>query len=248
MRKICVALSKGGVAKSSTAVSIAHGLAIRGKKVLLIDTDDQGQDAFLLGVKPEHDLADVLNGEISAKEAVYEARKNLWILSGGTSLASVKREIGRKDFAPEQTLSKALEELDQDFDYAIVDTSPSWDSLTINALFYCTEVLTPVSLEALTLNSLVEFAERLKSVQVHNKKLKHTYLVPTFFDRRVKKSEEILKQLKKYYSSQLCNPIKYCVRISESAGFGKTIFEFAPTSTGAQDYQKTVQRILSHGK
>jgi len=247
MRKICVALSKGGVAKSSTAVAIAHGLAMRGKKVLLVDTDDQGQDAFLLGVKPEHGLANVLSEEVDAEKALHEARKNLWILAGGTALAGVKRVIGRQDFGAEHTLSKALSKLEGKFDYVIVDTSPSWDSLTINALFYCTEVLTPVSLEALTLNSLVEFSERLKLVQAHNKSLKHAYLIPTFFDRRVKKSEEILKQLKKYYTEQLCNPIKYCVRISESAGFGKTIYEYAPSSTGAKDYQKTVQRIMNHG-
>lgn len=248
MRKICVALSKGGVAKSSTAVFIAHGLAMQGKKVLLVDTDDQGQDAFLLGVKPEYDLANVLNGKIKACDAVHEARKNLWILAGGTALSGVKREIGLKPIAPEQTLSNALKELEGTFDFVIVDTSPSWDTLTINALFYCEEVLTPVSLEALTLNSLVEFSERLKGVQAYNNKLKHSYLVPTFFDRRVKKSEEILKQLKKYYSEQLCSPIKYCVRISEAAGFGKTIYEFAPSSTGAKDYQNTVKRILNHGK
>lgn len=247
MRKICVALSKGGVAKSSTAVSIAHGIAMRGKKVLLIDTDDQGQDAFLLGVKPTHTLANVINGEIDAESALCKARENLWILAGGTDLAGVKRSIGRKDFGAEHTLSEALEKLEGKFDYVIVDTSPSWDTLTINALFYCSEVLTPVSLEALTLNSLIEFSERLKNVQTHNKKLKHSYLVPTFFDGRVKKSEEILKQLKRYYPDLLCNPIKYCVRISESAGFGKTIYEYAPSSTGAKDYQKTVQRIMSHG-
>lgn len=244
MRKICVALSKGGVAKSSTAVSISHGLALAGKKVLLIDTDDQGQDSFLLGVKPDLGLADVLNESASVEESLYKARDNLWILSGGKSLAGVKRAIGQKDFAAEQTLANTLASLEDQFDFVIIDTSPSWDTLTINSLFYCTEVLTPVSLEVLTLNSLVEFSGRLKSVQTYNNKLEHKYLVPTFWDRRVKKSSEILEQLKKYYSSQMCDPIKYCVRISESAGFGKTIYEFSPDSSGAKDYQKTVQRIL----
>jgi chromosome partitioning protein len=126
----------------------------------------------------------------------------------------------------------------------IVDTAPSWDTLTINALFYCTEVLTPVSLEVLTLNSLIEFSERIKSVQALNKSLQYKYLVPTFWDRRVKKSSEILEQLRKYYPEQVCEPVKYSVRISESAGFGKTIYEYAPSSSGAKDYQKTVQRIL----
>lgn len=246
MRKICVGLSKGGVGKSSTCVSLAHGLALAGKKVLLVDTDDQGQDSFLLGVNPEHTLADVLNDDIKADKAIFQARENLWLLSGGKALSGIKRSIGRKDFGAEMTLSQALAPLEGMFDFVIVDTAPSWDTLTINALFYCTEVLTPVSLEILTLNSLAEFTERLKSVQNFNKKLEYKYLVPTFLDRRVKKSAEILDQLRKYYPDLLCDPIKYSVRMSESAGFGKTIYEYAPKSSGAKDYETIVERILAH--
>ena len=246
MRKICISLSKGGVGKSSTCVSIAHGLALAGKKVLLVDTDDQGQDSFLLGVTPPYGLAHVLSDDVKAEDALFQARENLWILSGGKALSGIKRAIGRKDFGAEQTLAQALSSLEGRFDYVIVDTSPSWDTLTINALFYCTEVLTPVSLEILTLNSLAEFAERLKSVQNFNKRLQYKYLLPTFWDRRVKKSSEILEQLRKYYPDLLCEPVKYSVRLSESAGFGKTIYEYAPKSSGAIDYENTVQRILSH--
>lgn len=246
MRRICIALSKGGVGKSSTAVSISHGLALLRKKVLLIDTDDQGQDAFLLGVKPKYGLADVMNEQVCVRQALFRAREDLWILSGGKALSGVKRAIGRKDFGSEQTLSEALSSVEGEFDFVIVDTSPTWDTLTINALFFCLEVLTPVSLEVLTLNSLVEFSDRLKSVQIFNKSLKHRYLLPTFCDRRVKKSSEILEQLKKYYAEQICEPVKYSVRISEAAGFGKTIYEYAPSSSGAKDYQKTVERILSY--
>lgn len=246
MRKICVSLSKGGVGKSSTCVSLAHGLALAGKKVLLVDTDDQGQDSFLLGVTPEYTLADVLSEDVSAEQALHEARKDLWLLAGGKALAGIKRSIGRKDFGAEQTLATALAPLEGRFDFVIVDTAPSWDTLTINALFYCTEVLTPVSLEVLTLNSLAEFSERLRSVQHFNKNLQYKYLLPTFLDRRVKKSTEILEQLRKYYPSLLCDPVKYSVRISESAGFGKTIYEYAPESSGAKDYANTVQRILSN--
>ena len=246
MRKICISLSKGGVGKSSTCVSLAHGLALAGKKVLLVDTDDQGQDSFLLGVKPKYGLADVLNDDVKAEDALHEARNNLWILAGGKALSGIKRSIGRKDFGAEQTLSQALSSLENKFDFVIVDTAPSWDTLTINALFYCTEVLTPVSLEILTLNSLSEFSERLKSVQNYNKKLEYKYLLPTFLDRRVKKSTEILDQLRKYYPSLLCEPIKYSVRLSESAGFGQTIYEYAPKSSGATDYETIVQRILAN--
>ena len=248
MRKICVALSKGGVAKSSTAVSLAHGLALAGKKTLLIDTDDQGQDAFMLGINAKVGLADVLNSDLDVSDAMIEARDNLWLLAGGKSLAGVKRMIGRKEYGAEHTLAEALGPIEGEFDFVIIDTSPSWDTLTINSLFYCNEVLTPISLEVLTLHSLGEFSDRLKSVRSYNKKLKHRYLLPTFWDRRVKKSSEILDQIKKHHSDKVCDPIKYCVRISESAGFGQTIFEYAPSCTGAKDYKKTVQRILKDGK
>lgn len=248
MRKICVSLGKGGVGKSTTSVSLAHGLSLKGKKVLLVDTDDQGQAAFLLGVKPERDLTDLINGTCEAEDALFQARKNLYLLAGGKNLSAVKRAIGRKDFGAEQTLTEAFSSYEDRFDFVILDTSPSWDTLTINALFYAREILTPVSLEALSLNSLVEFKERLASVKKYNPNLIHKYILPTFKDDRVKKSAEILSQLKAYFPSEICTPIKYNVRLSESAGYGQTIFEYAPNSEGAKDYKKIIQRILKDEK
>ena len=248
MRKIAISLSKGGVSKSTTSVSIAHGLALAGKRVLLVDTDDQGQDSFLLGVNPSHGLADVLNEEMSASQALFQARANLFILAGGKSLSAAKRAIGRKDYGAEQTLSEMLKPIEDQFDYIILDTSPAWDPLTINTLFYADEVLTPVSLEALTINSLAEFVGRLESVKKFNKSLRHAYVLPTFYDLRVKKSGEILKQLQHHFASKVCDAIKYNVRISESAGFGQTIFEYSPNSAGAKDYQKVVERIIADEK
>ena len=248
MRKIAISLSKGGVGKSTVSVSIAHGLALAGRRVLLVDTDDQGQDSFLLGVNPSKGLADVLNEEMTANQAMFQARPNLSILAGGKSLSAAKRAIGRKDYGAEQTLSEMLRPIEDQFDYIILDTSPAWDPLTINTLFYADEVLTPDSLEALTINSLAEFVGRLESVKKFNTSLHHAYVLPTFHDLRVKKSGEILKQLQHHFSSKVCDAIKYNVRISESAGFGQTIFEYAPSSVGAKDYQKVVERILSDEK
>lgn len=244
MRKICVSLSKGGVAKSVSSVSLAHGLAILGKKVLLIDTDDQGQDSFLLGVKPKFGLAEVLNEEVSAVDAIHEARENLFILSGGKALSGVNRTIGRKDFGAERTLSEALGCIEGQFDFVIVDTSPAWNSLTINALFYCQELLCPVSMEALSLNSLGEFSERLKAICKFNQDLKHKYLLPTFADGRVRKSQEVFSLLEKHYKPILCAPIRYCSRVSEASGLGRTIFEYAPKSNGAKDYQTLVKKVI----
>lgn len=244
MRKIAVSLSKGGVGKSSTAVTIAQGLAKAKRKVLLIDTDDQGQAAFLLGVQPTVGLAELLNEEVTLQEALLQARDNLWLLAGGKSLSGAKRAIGRKDYGAELTLAEALKSAEGKFDYVIIDTAPSWDTLTINTMFYVDEILTPVSPEVLTLNSLGEFLKSIEAVTRFNKKLQHRYVLPTFCDGRVKKTDEIVAQLKKYFSTKMCDPIRYNVKISESAGHGKTILEYAPQSNGAHDYTKIIKRII----
>lgn len=245
MRRIAISLSKGGVAKSTTSISLAHGLALENKKVLLIDTDIQGQDSFLLGVKPKYTLADVVTKTVSPKDAIHEARPNMWLLAGGKSLAAVQREIARKDFGSEMTLSDALEPIKDQFDYVLIDTSPSWDTLTINSLFYAREVITPVSVEMLTLNSLITFCGYLDSVKRFNKDLQHTLVLPTFLDGRVKKSKEILEMIRKHFGDKVCDPIKYSVRISEAVGFGQTVFEYAPGSSGTEDYGKLVKRIIN---
>jgi len=248
MRKIAVALSKGGVGKTTTAVSLASGLALKGARVLLIDADTQGQAARSLGVTPNAGLAEVAAGEIPAGEAILPAREGLWLLAGGRSLASLKRTIARKDFGGERTLAEALAPLDGQYDFAILDTAPGWDALTVNTLFYVDEVLSPVSLEVMTLQSLLDFEQSVVSIQRYHPTLLLRYVLPTFLDRRVRKSDEILSQLQSYYGQQLCAPIRYNVRLSEAPGSGQTIYEYAPRSPGAEDYQQLAERILQDGR
>jgi len=248
MRKIAVSLSKGGVGKTTTAVNLAAGLALAGFNVLLVDTDTQGQAGYMLGVKPKAGLTELITGELTVDECLFKARERLWLLAGGKSLAGVKRLIARKDFRGELTLQEALSPLDDRFDFAIVDTSPGWDVLTINVLFYANEILVPVSLEVMALQGLLEFTKSLASVQAYHGNLDLKFVVPTFFDKRVKKSDEILEQLHSYYNSRLCPPIRYNVRLSEAPGFGQTIYEYAPGSPGAKDYRDLIRKIAANEK
>lgn len=248
MRKIAIALSKGGVGKTTTAVNLAAGLARAGQRVLLVDMDTQGQVAKALGVQPAAGVAEVVLNETQPADAVSQARDGIWLLAGGGSLAGVKRVIARKDFGGEQTLSEALADLEGGYDLVLVDTPPAWDTLTVNALFYANEVLIPVALEVLALQGLVEFLQSLQRIQQYHSDLTLRYVLPTFMDRRVKKSAEILAQLEGHYGDLVCEPIRYNVRLSEAPGYGQTIFEYAPHSAGAQGYQSLTERIMGDGQ
>ncbi|MCO6453372.1 MAG: ParA family protein [Caldilineales bacterium] len=246
MRKIAVALTKGGVGKTTTAVNLAAGLAMAGRRVLLVDVDTQDQAATSLGLRTETGLAELAGGEATPDEAQAEARDNLWVLGGGKSLAGLKRLIARKDFGGEQTLAETLTPYEGRYDFVVLDTAPGWDTLSVNTLFYADEVLAPVSLEVMTLQGLLDFARSLDSIRHYRPDVSIRYIVPTFFDRRVKKSEEILAQLQSHFDDLVCAPIRYNVRLSEAPGYGQTIFEYAPRSAGADDYQQLVQRILQN--
>lgn len=244
MRRIAVALSKGGVGKTTTAVNLAAGLALHGRRVLLIDVDTQGQVSKALGVQPAAGLAELVTGDAGMDQAIVPAREGLWLLAGGRGLAGLKRVITRKDFGGERTLAEALAPIDSHYDYVVLDTAPGWDALTINVLFYADEVLAPVSLEVMTLQGLLEFSRSIAAIQQYHPALQLRYILPTFFDRRVRKSDEILGQLAAYYPPQVCQPIRYSVRLSEAPGYGQTIFEYAPRSPGAEDYQKLTERVV----
>lgn len=247
MRKIAISLSKGGVGKTTSAVNLAHGLAKAGRRVLLIDTDTQSQAGSALGVDSEKGLAGVLLGELKAEQAILEARSRLFILPGGSGLAGAKMAIGRKEYGAEHVLRQMLKGLDGSFDYVLLDSAPGWDALSINVLFYAEEVLCPVSLEALTLRGLADFISRLKDIQDYHGSIRLAYVLPTFLDGRVKKSQEIMSQLEEYFGQVLCRPIRYNVKLSEASGRGQSIFEYAPGSPGAEDYQQLAERVIHDG-
>ena len=240
MRKIAIALSKGGAGKTTTAVNLAACFASSGRRVLLVDTDTQAQAAKILGLKPSRGLADLLEGE---EDCIKEAGENLQILAGSPALAQTKRLISRRDIRSEAVLSEAFEHFKGLYDFIILDTAPGWDELTVNVLFYATELLCPVSLEALSLDGFLSFLGALEPIRRY-KEMEVDYILPTFYDRRVKKSEEILGQLQDHFGEKLCDPIRYSVRFSEAAGFGQTIFQYSPSDPGAGDYFRLAERIL----
>ena len=195
MRKVAIALSKGGVAKTTTAVHLSYRLAEEGRRVLLIDTDTQAQCSRLLGVDPEKGLAELLDGE---EILPAEVRKGLWFLAGSQRIAEAKRLIARVDLRSEEVLSKALSRFEGQYDFVVLDTAPGWDSLTVNVLFYAGEILCPVSMEILSVDGLGGFLRNVEQIQEY-RDVEVRYILPTFMDGRVKKSQQIAGQLQEHF-------------------------------------------------
>ncbi len=234
MRKIAVANRKGGVGKTTSAVHLAAGLALAGRKVLLIDTDAQGHAGRLLGVNSERGLAELMEGQ--AEGAICSARPGLDLLAGGRDLAGVNRLIARESIRPEERLSRALAHLDGRYDFAIVDTSPSFSELGTNVLFYCSEAVVPVSMEVLAAEGLLAFAEELVRVQQYHA-LAVRWVLPTFVDMRTRaKTEQILEGLRGKYGDLVTFPVHYSSALSEASAWGKTIWEYKASDRAAKDY------------
>jgi chromosome partitioning protein len=254
MRKIAIAMAKGGVGKTTTAVNLSHGLARAGARVLLVDCDTQGQAAKFLGVDPPRGLyefvtrRDAEGAVVSKKDTLYPARPNLWLLAGGDKLIELKNWLGEQPRDVRQTaLQRSLIPKDDSLDYMIFDCAPGWDVLSVNILMAVNEVLCPVALQGPALEGLKTFFRYLLSAQKVNRELRLNYVLPTLFDKRTRQSFQIYRQLYRLFRRQLCDPIHYNVRLSEAPAEGQTIFEFQGSAVGAADYEKLTRRILDNG-
>jgi chromosome partitioning protein len=242
LRKIALTNAKGGVAKTTSCVNIGAGLALKGYRTLLVDCDTQGQVTKSLGVQAGEGLAELLQGDAGLKDVQIEARENLFVIAGGEGLSGAKRLISRMDMRSELVLSEALEDL-EGYEFVLLDTAPSWDVLNVNCLFYVEELLIPVSMEVLALQGIGEFLGRVKEVQGYREALLIGGIIPTFYDGRVRKSAEILEQLKRYFPDALWPWVRYNSKLSEAPGFGQHIFEYAKGSNGAADYARLAERL-----
>ena len=238
MRKIVVANRKGGVAKTTTAVHLAAALSMADFKVLLIDTDSQGHCSKYFEVDPEYGLSDVIEGNVPAKQAIVEVWESLSFLAGGGDLVGTQRLIAREmpHKAPHM-MKESLTPIEGQYDFVIIDTAPGYNELTVNVLFYAGEILIPVSMEALAVSGFAAFMREVDDVKEYTD-LEVKYIVPTFVDGRVKKSEAILDQLKDAFGNMVTLPIGYNVSLSEAPAWGKTVYDYAPKGRGALDYAK----------
>jgi chromosome partitioning protein len=247
MRKISVINYKGGTGKTSTVVNMAHGMALGGKKVLIIDTDPQGSASHYLGIRTSVTLYDLLIKGLDPEDCIVNARENLDIICANEHLFPAEMKLAKEDDR-EYVLSDRLELL-EGYDVVLIDCAPSMNLLNQNALIYSDEILLPVSMEYLSLIGVKQLLKNIKIInKLFDKEINITKVIPTFFDKRNKKSKDILDSLKRVFPGNISSPIRTCVSLSEAPGIKKTIFEYDPNSKASEDYMVLIKEVLSSGK
>ena len=245
---ISVANQKGGVGKTTTTVNLSTLLAKKGKKVLLIDTDPQGNATSGLGVDKDVELSvyDILVGDTTFEETVQEtAIKNLKVCPSNISLAGAEVELVSM-MSREQRLKAKLDLVKDQYDYILIDCPPSLGLITLNAFTASDSVLIPVQCEYFALEGLGQLLNTVNLVKKHlNKNLEIEGALLTMYDARTNLSNQVVKEVKKYFNNKVYkNVIPRNVRVSEAPSYGMPITEYDPKSKGAKAYTKFAREFL----
>jgi chromosome partitioning protein len=250
-RVIAVANQKGGVGKSTTAVSLGAALAELGHKVLVVDLDPQGNASTGLGIR--HDarqvtVYDVLAAEAPIDGAIVETPiENLFAIPSTIDLAGAEIELVSQ-FSRELRLRKAIEPLKQsEFTYILLDCPPSLGLLTVNALGAAEELIVPIQCEYYALEGLGQLLRNVRLVQQNvNSRLRLTGIVMTMYDPRTKLSDQVVQEVRRYFGERVYDTIiPRTVRLSEAPGFGLPITEYDPRSRGAQSYRELAAEVAA---
>ncbi|HEV2860993.1 MAG TPA: ParA family protein [Pyrinomonadaceae bacterium] len=248
-RIIAVVNQKGGVGKTTSVVNIGAGLALRGRKVLLVDLDAQAHLTYSLGIKAdelEATVYDLLNEEAAVEEVLIE-KGGVAVIPSSVSLTGAEFELS--GVAGREALLKNVLAGISGYDFILLDCPPNLGLLTLNALTAAKEVFVPLQAEYLAikgLNNLREMAGKVK--ERLNAGLEITGVLVTLFDQRLKLYQEVLESLRAQIGDELFETvIRRNVALAEATSFGQSIFEYAPHSKGAEDYRALCEEILGRG-
>ncbi len=245
---ISVANQKGGVGKTTTTVNLSAILAKKGKKVLLIDADPQGNATSGLGVEKNLELStyDVLVNETAIKDVIQDTTiKNLKVCPSNINLAGAEVELVSM-MSREQRLKERLDEIKDKFDYILIDCPPSLSLITLNSFTASDSVLIPVQCEYYALEGLGELLNTFNLVKRHlNKNLQIEGALLTMYDMRTNLSNQVVEEVKKYFNDKVYKTvIPRNVRLSEAPSYGMPITEYDKRSKGAKSYIKFAKEFL----
>lgn len=252
MRVIAVASQKGGSAKSTTTITLGAGLALRQRRVLLADMDPQGHLGEGLGLNPRayaHEMAEVIDRKIApASGVIAGVRDHLDLIPSTIRLSHLETDLMTKH-RREDRLKLALTALAAHYDYALIDCPPSLGILTINALSAAKEILIPMPAEYFAMLGVELLLDTIREVQDEiNPHLTVLGILPTRVARTVNAREMVDTARDQFGATVPMFPaaIPETVKFREAAALGKTIFEHAPESSGAEAYLELVKAVDGH--
>lgn len=252
MKILAVANQKGGVGKTTTSVNLSSALAEAGKKVLLVDTDPQGNATSGVGIDKnnvKYSVYDMLVEDVSINKVVIKtSQENLYIIPANIALAGAEIELVSA-MSREVRLKYAFKELEEAFDYIIIDCPPSLGLLTINSFTAATGIVIPVQCEYYALEGLSQLLNTIKLVQRHlNQSLEIEGVLLTMLDARTNLGNDVMTEVRAHFGDKVYDTIiPRNVRLSEAPSHGEPINVYDPRSAGAKTYKELAQEVIAHG-
>ena len=245
---ISVANQKGGVGKTTTTVNLSTILARKGKKVLLIDADPQGNASSGLGVEREVEFStyDILVNDTTLVQAIQDtAIKNLKVCPANMNLAGAEVELVSM-MSREQRLKEKLDEIKEKFDYILIDCPPSLSMLTVNAMTTASSVLVPIQCEYYALEGLSQLIHTVNLVKERlNPELDMEGVVFTMYDSRTNLSMQVVENVKNHLNQKIYNTlIPRNIRLAEAPSYGIPITKYDPKSAGAEAYRNLAKEVM----
>lgn len=250
MRVIALVNQKGGVGKTTSTINLGAGLVKQGKKVLLIDLDAQASLTYSLGIRPEatdglKTMYNVFKGETDIKSIILTHKSGLHVAPAHLDLSAMEIELTSQT-GRELILKQAILPLEGDYDYILIDCSPSLGILTVNALVASKEVFIPLQTEYLAMQGTSKLLETLNIVKQRlNPDIEVTGVIATMYDGRKSLSNEVVEAIKEHFKDKMLNTIiRSNVALAEAPSHGLDIISYRPTSYGAEDYIALAREVI----